>query len=135
MMKTLFAKIALALALMLQATPAPGKLPADGKEIIPTDLLQDGAITLPKLADGISPAFIPVFAGEYTWSGGGTSCAETVTGALATDIVIASIQTVPTEAAYLVSVAVTENTVTATLSAANTTNDAVIAYMVLRAAS
>lgn len=134
-MKTLFAKIALALALMLQATPAPGKLPADGKEIIPTDLLQDGAITLPKLADGISPAFIPVFAGEFTWSGSGASCAETVTGALATDIVLASIQSVPAQAAYLASVAVTENTVTATLSAANTGNDAVIAYMVLRAAS
>lgn len=135
MMKPIFAKIAFALAFMLQATPAPGKLPADGKEIIPTDLLQDGAITLAKLADGITPAFVVVYAGEYTWSGAGASCAETVTGALASDIVLAAIQSPPTEAASLKSVAVTENTVTTTLSAANTSNDAVIAYVVLRAAS
>ena len=30
---------------MAQLSPAPGKLPADGKEIIPTDLLQDEAVT------------------------------------------------------------------------------------------
>ena len=29
-------------------TPAPGKLPADGKEIIPTELLQDAIITTAK---------------------------------------------------------------------------------------
>jgi hypothetical protein len=36
---------------MVQLTPAPGKLPADGKEIIPTDLLQDDAITTAKIVD------------------------------------------------------------------------------------
>ena len=34
---------------MVQQTPAPGKLPADGKGIIPTELLQDGAVTGPKV--------------------------------------------------------------------------------------
>ena len=136
-------------------TPAPGKIDAAGKEIIPAELLQSDAIetakikndavetakikdsnvTLAKLAAGITPAYIVVYAGEYTWSGSGASCAETVTGALASDIVIASIQSAPTQAASLKSVAVTENTVTTTLSAANTSNDAVIAYVVLRAAS
>lgn len=74
-----------------------------------------------------------VYAGEFTWSGGAASAAETVTGALATDIVIATIQSAPTEAAYIASAAVTANTVTVTLSAANTSNDAVISYVVLRA--
>lgn len=94
-----------------------------------------GAVKLGHLAEGISPAYVVKYAGEFTWSGGGTSCAHTVTGALASDIVIATIQSAPTEAAYLKSVAVTANTVTVTLSAANTSNDAVIAYVVLRAAA
>ena len=33
---------------MAQLSPAPGKLPADGKEIIPTDLLQDECVTTAK---------------------------------------------------------------------------------------
>lgn len=37
---------------MVQLSPAPGKLPADGKEIIPTDLLQDGAVTPVKQSAG-----------------------------------------------------------------------------------
>ena len=36
---------------MAQLNPAPGKLSADGKEIIPTDLLQDECITTGKIAD------------------------------------------------------------------------------------
>ena len=150
---TKFLKIAVAFILAL--TPAPGKLPADGKEIIPAALLQDDAITaakiasnavetakikdsnvtLAKLAAGITPAYVIKYAGEYTWSGGGASCAETVTGALASDILLVTVQTAPTEAVTLKSAAVTENTVTTTLSGANTSNDAVIAYVVLRAAS
>jgi hypothetical protein len=81
------------------------------------------------------PSHVPKFAGEVTWTGGLTTLAETVTGALATDIVIATIQSAPSEAAYLVSAAVTANTVTFTLSAANTSNDAVVSYVVLRAAA
>ena len=108
---------------------------AIGTDKVITTKIKDSNVTLAKLASGITPAYIVVYAGEYTWSDGGASCAETVTGALASDIVIASIQSAPAQAAYLKSVAVTENTVTTTLSAANTGNDAVIAYIVLRAAS
>lgn len=74
-----------------------------------------------------------VYADEFTWTGGGASVEETVTGALATDIVVATIQSAPTEAAYIASAAVTADTVTVTLSDANTSNDAVISYVVLRA--
>ena len=35
---------------MAQKAPAPGKLPADGKAIIPTELMQDAAITTAKLS-------------------------------------------------------------------------------------
>lgn len=104
-------------------------------DAIDNSLLADNAVSLEQLDSGITPSHIVVYAGEITWSGSGASLATTVTGALASDIVIATIQTVPSEAAYLVSCAVTENTITTTLSAANTTNDAVISYQVLRAVS
>jgi len=97
--------------------------------------IADGAITLAKLATGVKPSHIVKYAGKVTWTGGGATKAVTVTGVAATDIVTASIETAPTEAAYIASVAPTTNTVTITLSTANTSNDAVIAYQVLRATS
>lgn len=93
------------------------------------------SIELAMLTSGITPSHIVKYAGKITWSGSGASLATTVTGVAATDIVIASIQTVPTQAAYLVSAAPTTNTVTIVLSAANTSNDAVISYTVFRAAA
>lgn len=102
---------------------------------VTTAMIADSAVTLGKLATAVSPSHVVKFAGEFTWTGSGASKAETVTGALATDIVVATIQSAPSEAAYLASAAVTADTVTVTLSAANTSNDAVIAYQVLRATS
>lgn len=98
--------------------------------------LANGAVSLGKLNAGITPSHIVVFAGEVTWSGGGATLDHTVTGALETDIVIATITAAPTQAAYLKEAAISAgNTLSLELSAANTGNDAVIAYTVLRAAS
>lgn len=97
--------------------------------------IEDDAVSLEHLDTGITPSHVVKYAGEHTWTGGGASDTITVTGALATDIVVASIQSAPTEAAYIASVAVTADTVTVTLSAANTSNDGVIAYQVIRAAA
>ncbi len=97
--------------------------------------LASGAVTLAKLATGVTPSHIVKFAGKITWSGSGASLATTVAGVASTDIVMATIQGAPTEAAYVVSAAPTTNTVTIVLSAANTSNDAVIAYTVFRAAA
>lgn len=94
-----------------------------------------GSVTLANLATGISPSHIVKYAGKITWSGSGATLATTVTGVASTDIVVASIQTKPTQAAYIAAVAPTTDTVTLTLSAANTSNDAVIAYTVFRAAA
>ncbi len=96
-------------------------------------VIDDGSITLAKLATVVAPSYVIKYAGEITWTGSGASLATTVTGALATDIVVATIQSAPTEAASMVSCAVTNDTITTTLSAANTSNDAVISYQVLRA--
>ena len=73
-----------------------------------------------------------VASGESTWTGSGASANIVVTGVVATDVVVASIKSAPTEAAYLVSAAAALNAVAVTLSAANTSDDAVISYLVLR---
>ncbi len=97
--------------------------------------IANSAVTLAKLATGVAPAYVSKFGGKITWSGSGATLATTVTGVAATDIVIATIQTKPTEAAYLVAATPSTNTVTLELSAANTSNDAVIAYQVFRVAA
>ena len=91
-------------------------------------------VVLANLNTGIAPSHVVKYAGKITWSGSGASLATTVAGVAATDIVVATIQLAPTQAAYLVSAAPTLNTVTLTLSAANTGNNAIIGYQVLRAA-
>lgn len=102
---------------------------------VTTAKILNANVTLAKLAAGIAPSHVVKFAGKITWSGSGASLTTTVTGVAATDIVVATIQGAPTQAAYIASAAPTTNTVTIVLSAANTSNDAVISYEVLRAAS
>lgn len=114
------------------AGPGPGTLDVpDGS--ISTAKIADLAITAGKLAAAITPSHVVKFAGKITWSGSGASLATTIAGVAATDIVICTIQTAPTQAAYIVTAAPTPNTLTIVLSTANTSNDAVIAYQVLRA--
>lgn len=73
------------------------------------------------------------YAGKITWSGSGASLVTAVSGVVATDIVVASIQVAPTQAGYLVSAAPGTDAITLVLSAANTGNQAIISYEVLRA--
>lgn len=129
---------------IIAANEVRGAITADALSISATELAADSVITtkildanvtLAKLATGITPSHVVKYAGKITWSGSGASLATTVTGVASTDIVVASISTVPTQAAYLVSAAPTTNTVTLVLSAANTSNDAVISYTVFRAAA
>lgn len=82
---------------------------------------------------GIAPSHVPVYAGTYTWSGGTEGATLTVHGVLATDVVQATIRRVPSEAAYLARCETIENGISFNLSAANTSNDAVINYTVFRA--
>jgi hypothetical protein len=106
---------------------------ADGA--VTTVKLAAGNVTLAKLAAGITPVSVPKYVGTVTWSGSGTSKAQTVTGVLATDIVMATILVAPTQAATLSKTVPTTDTITFTLSAANTSNDAQISYVVYRAAA
>lgn len=107
-----------------------------GAGVVDSGKIAAGGVALSNLATGIAMSHIVVFAGEVTWSGGAATLATTVTGLVgATDLVIASIKSAPTESAYLAAAAGTDNTITFTLSTANTSNDAVITYQVLRAAA
>ena len=102
---------------------------------VTTSKIAPNAVTLAKLATGISPSHVAKFAGTVTWSGSGTTLAPTVSGVLSTDIVMATITVKPTQAAYLVRAVPSTNTITFELSAANTSNDAQISYVVFRTAS
>ena len=85
------------------------------------------------LAAGYTPSHVVKYAGKHTWTGSGATAQAAVSGVAATDIVVATIQTKPTQAAYLVGAVPGTNTIDFELSAANTSNDAVIAYTVFRA--
>ena len=103
-------------------------------ESVDSDQYVDGSIDLAHMSAGITSSHIVKFAAEVAWSGGGASLAVTVTGALATDIVVQGFLTIGTEGTVLQGVA-SSDTVTFTLDTANTSNDAVISYVVLRAAA
>ena len=83
--------------------------------------------------DAFTAVGTPVLSGSITWSGSGASLATTVAGVLSTDIILTQFTTTPAQAAYVAKAVPTTNTITITLSAANTGNDAVIKYVVFRA--
>ena len=106
---------------------------------VPADLVFDGVspsrgtgnFSKDTLANELHNVMFP-FSGTYTWLGSGATAAVTVTGVAATDIVIATIRVPSTQAASLLKATPTTNTITFGLSAANTSNDCQISYLVLR---
>jgi hypothetical protein len=95
--------------------------------------VSSGSVTADDLATAVTPSHVVKYAGEVTWTGGLATLASTVTGVAATDIVIASIHTLGTQGTILQGAVASANTITFTLDAANTSNDAVISYVVFRA--
>lgn len=93
--------------------------------------IEDGSVTLELLDEGIAPAFVVKFAGQHTTAGGDANETATVTGVLATDIVIATIEDNGANNVTLLQTAAAANAVNFTLSADPGT-DCVINYIVLR---
>lgn len=93
-----------------------------------------GAVTLAKLAAGISPSHVVKFAGTFTTLGGDASESITVTGAAATDIVCVTVKTAGAVPVSIVASAAATNAINVTLSGDPST-DHVLQYVVLRAAS
>jgi len=94
-----------------------------------------GAIDLAMLSAGVTPSRVVKFAGTITWSGSGAELGTAVAGVLSTDILVASFLVTPTQAAYIAKIVPTTDTITITLSTANTGNNAQISYVVYRAAA
>ena len=104
------------------------KLATDAVE---TAKIKDGNVTLDKLSAEITPSHVVKFAGQHTTVGGDANETATVTGVLATDIVIATIEDNGTNNVTLLQAAAAANAVNFTLSA-NPGTDCIINYMVLR---
>ena len=93
-----------------------------------------GAVTLAKLASGITPSHIIKYAGKHTTVGGAASEDITVTGAVAGDIAIVSlIQKGATPRTILTAITATDK-ITLTFSGDPST-DHIVGYQVLRAAA
>lgn len=100
---------------------------------ITTAKILDANVTLAKLAAGITPSHVARYAGKHSYGGGGTSDAATVTGVVAGDIVIATIEAA-TNACYLAKAVPTTDTITFHFSA-DPGASTVVSYTVLNAAS
>lgn len=96
--------------------------------------LASGSVTLAKLAAGITPSHIVVFAGKYTTLGGAATEAQTLTGVASTDIILATLQQKGATPRTILTSAPTLNTITYVFSGDPST-DHIVSYQVLRAAS
>lgn len=120
---------------MGQGVHFSGPLKVDGVEVVSEGgavALEEGSVTLALLDKSIAPAFVVKFAGQHTTAGGDANETATVTGVLATDIAIATIEDNGTNDVTLLQTAAAANAVNFTLSADPGT-DCVINYIVLRA--
>ena len=97
-------------------------------------VIDDGSITLAKLATGITPSHIAVFADQATTAGGAAAEAITVTGAAATDLAFVQLVDEGSNTVTVANAVVTENTLTVTFSA-DPGADAIINYEIIRAAA
>ena len=125
---------------MGQGVHFSGPLKVDGVKIVseggtlPAPVaIEKGSVTLALLDESIAPAFVVKFAGQHTTAGGDANETATVTGVLATDIAIATIEDNGTNDVTLLQAAAAANAVNFTLSADPGT-DCIINYMVLRVA-
>lgn len=101
---------------------------------ITTAKILDGAVTLAKLAAGITPSHIVKFGGQVTTAGGAPAEVIAITGAQVTDLAFVQMVDNGTNNASIVSAVVTADTLTVTFSA-DPGADAVINYQLLRAAA
>jgi len=123
---------------MGQGVHFSGPLKVDGVKIVseggtlPAPVaIEKGSVTLALLDESIAPAFVVKFAGQHTTAGGDANETATVTGVLATDIAIATIEDNGTNDVTLLQAAAAANAVNFTLSADPGT-DCIINYIVLR---
>lgn len=96
--------------------------------------IADGAVSLEHLDSAITPSHIPVYAGTHTTAGGGATESITVTGAVATDICMCTLETEGATPVTLDAAASNTNAIDLTFSADPST-DHIVSYILFRAAS
>ncbi|MBW2986721.1 hypothetical protein KY333_05110 [Candidatus Woesearchaeota archaeon] len=93
-----------------------------------------GAVTKDKLAVGVKPSHMVVYAGEHTTVGTSATESITVAGALATDIAVVVMKTEGAAPVTLLTAAANTDAVDLKFSA-DPSNDHVVSYLVIRATS
>lgn len=93
-----------------------------------------GAVTKAKLAAGVRPSHMIVFAGQPTTVGGAASEAIAVVGALITDLAFVQLVDDGTNNVSILNAVVTADTLTVTFSG-DPSNDTIINYQIVRATS
>jgi hypothetical protein len=101
---------------------------------INTTEIAAGAVTLAKLASGITPSHVVKYAGSFTTVGGDANESITVTGAASTDIAIVVLHTKGGTPRTILTAQAATNAINVELSGDPST-DHVLKYMVLRAAA
>jgi hypothetical protein len=102
--------------------------------VVNTANIAANAVTLAKLASGITPSHVVKYAGQPTTVGGAAAEAFTVTGVAATDLAFVQIVDNGTANVTALQAVCTLNTLTVTFSG-NPGADCVFNYQILRAAS
>lgn len=107
-----------------------------GSDAIDGDNIADDAVSLEHLDSGVAPAYICVGAVLHTWDGGAaTTDTATISGVLATDIIVGNFTTTNANGVTIEQIARTgTDTVTITTSGNAADND-VIAIAAFRAAA
>lgn len=108
-----------------------GKLGAD---CVTNAKIADGAVSVEHLDSGIAPSHIVKFAGKHTTVGGAAAEVIAVAGVAATDIVLVTLQTEGAGTKSIVKAIPGTNEITVTFSA-DPSNDHIVSYLVLRAAT
>ena len=101
---------------------------------ISTSEIAAGAVTLAKLASGITPSHVVKFAGSFTTAGGDANESITVAGCLGTDIAIVVLKTKGATPRTILTAAAGTDAIAVEMSGDPST-DHVLSYMVLRAAA
>lgn len=108
---------------------------ANGNVSVQASSTATGAVETAMLESGLQPSHVVKLSGKVMWLGTAASANYAIPGALSTDLITASISSIPSEAAYLAKADVfSNNSAIFTLSAANTSTDAEITYQITRAA-
>lgn len=105
-----------------------------GADVVDSAEITDNAVSLEHLDDGVLPSHVVKYAGEFTTAGGDANETISVSGALASDIVLVTLHTKGGTPVTILMASASTDQIDVVMSADPST-DHVLSYMVLRAAA